>query len=286
MLIKDINSPFEKKRIITYGCDNNKAVYHYVPLQQIINCLYKSKTEILSCGFDECRLYICFPGYPGLDIGSFSHINGKTVEDLWRFCVDSGLDTPENFIRMLDSRVQERQYIGNCQIELAKYIDSQKIERYVAVKKSIKKDWEHRQAELQAKYLAEQAEKERLIKQKKEEERALLLGWGDRMSDLHLGRVLSVLSVKFCYDGVVKTRLQHVIDCIAEGWIPKRRESVVSYYGNKWDRKASKPKTVYCLIRSHGEKSFSYAITKTEFEFATYLKEKTDEIHSKPTAAV
>lgn len=27
MLVKGINSPFEKKRIITYGCDGNKAVY-------------------------------------------------------------------------------------------------------------------------------------------------------------------------------------------------------------------------------------------------------------------
>lgn len=252
MLVKGINSPFEKKRIITYGCDGNKAVYHYIPLQQVVRCLYKSKTEIVSGGYDECRLYICFPGYPGLDIGSFSHINNKTVEELWQSCVDSGLDTPENFIRMLDGRAQERQHMGNCQIELAKYMDQQKAEQYIAVKKSIQEEREHRQAEKQAKYLAE---KERLARQEKEARRASLLGWGDTLPELQLTRVLDVLSKEYRYNGVVKTRLQHVIDCIAGGYRPEFREKQKEY-------RLVLPQENCCL---------SYAITKTEYDFAAYL---------------
>lgn len=271
MLIKEIDRPFEKRRIITYGCDGNKVVYRQIPLQQVRNCLYKSRTEIVSWGYDSCRLYICFPGYPGLDVGSYSHLDDKTVDEVWQSCACSGLDTPESFIRMLDGRAQERQYIGAAQIELAGYIDPQKAEQYLAVKKSVLEERERRRAERQAEYLAQQAEKERLAKQKKEDERASLLGWGDGMSDLRLGQVLAVLSAKFRYDGAVKTRRQHVIDCIAEGWKPERRENVVSYYGSKWDRKESKPRTEYRLILPKGANTFSYTVTKTEYDFALYL---------------
>lgn len=274
MLIKDIYSPFEKKRIITYGCNKNKVVYHYVTVQRVTNFLYKSKTEISSRGNDECELYICFDGYPGLDIGSYSHINEKTADELWQSCIDSGFDTPESYIRMLDNRAQQRRHIGNCQIELARYIEPQKAEQYIAIKKSIQEEWECRQAEKQAQYFAEQTEKERLAKQKKEKDRALLLGWGDGMSDLRLGQVLSVLSAKFRYDGEVKTRLRHVIDCISDGWIPKRRENVVSCYGSRWDVKESQPKTEYRLSCKDG--NFSYIVTKTEFDFAEYLYKRKD----------
>ena len=280
MLIKEINSPFEKKRIITYGCNKNKVVYHYVTVQRVTNFLYKSKTEIISWGNDECRLFICFDGYPGLDIGSYGHINEKTVDELWQYCIVSGLDTPENYIRMLDNRAMQRRHIGNCQIELAKYIDPQKADQYVVVKKSIQEEQERRYAEKQAQCLAEQLEKERLAKLKKKEDRALLLGWGDGMSDLRLGQVLSVLMVKYRYDGVEKTRLRHIIDCISEGWIPKRLENVVSYYGSKWDLKESKPKTEYHLILPNKDGSFFYIITKTEFDFAEYLYKRRDEKHN------
>ena len=100
------------------------------------------------------------------------------------------------------------------------------------------------------------------------------------MSELQLGKVLDILSVRYRYDGVVKTRLQHIIDSIAAGYRPHRLDNVVSYYGSRWDRKETKPKTVYRIVLKQDECDLSYRITKTEYDFATYLVQKQEESHA------
>lgn len=55
-----------------------------------------------------------------------------------------------------------------------------------------------------------------------------------------------------------------------DGWIPKKREGVTTWYGSKWEPKESKPKTVYSLDKDH----LCYTISKTEFDFAEFLVSK------------
>lgn len=275
MKLIDLNTPFHKKSILTYGRDGVKAVRHYVEIQQIAGSLYKSKTETVGWGYEQCRLYLCFPCSPvGLDLGSLSFFGERTVEEMEQDSKQNGLDSPEHFIEMADAEAAAGGFIGNAMIEFVKCWAPEKAAEYAAVRQAYLDKLEQKRAEEQARRLLEQEEKQKVIQQGKNARRASLLGWGDALPELQLNRILAVLSKQYRYDGIVKTRLQHVIDCIAEGWIPKRRENVVSCYGSKWDVKESKPKTEYRLILPQGENTFSYTVTKTEFDFAVYLYNK------------
>ena len=75
------------------------------------------------------------------------------------------------------------------------------------------------------------------------------------MPELQLNRALAVLSKQYRYDGTVKTRRQHVIDCVGEGYRPEYWES----------------RKEYRLVRHEGSALISYLITKTEYAFALYL---------------
>lgn len=272
MLLKDLNTSFDKKRTITYGGDGNKVVYHTVSVQQISGFLYKSETRTSSWGDEECSLYVCYPNCPGLFISTISHFGGKNVEELAQNCAASMLDSPEHFIELLDRHVLDGSHIGNAQIELAKYLAPEKVEKYAAARQARYDRQKHKQDEDAAKRRAEQAEKDRLAKQEREAERATLLGWGDSMPELQLGRVLSILSARYRYDGMVKTRRQHIIDSIAAGYMPKRWDNVTSFNGSRWGDQASKPRTEYSLGQEGS--SLGYRITKTEYDFATYLYNK------------
>lgn len=209
-----------------------------------------------------------------------SHFNQKTVEELRQDCCKSYLDTPERFIEMLDRRVQEEKHIGNAQIELEKYLALQKVKGYIAARQAYRDKLDRQYAAERAIRQEKQEEKERQGKLAKERKRASLLGWGDTMSELQLGKVLDILSVQYRYDGVVKTRLQHIIDSVTAGYRPHRLDNVVSYYGSRWDKKKTKPKTVYRIVLKQDECDLSYPITKTEFDFATFLVQKQEECHA------
>ena len=83
MKLKELNTPFEKKRMLAYGRDGNTAVRRYIEVQRITGNLYKSRTEIVGWGYEQCRLYLFFPGCPaGLDLGHLSFFGERTVEDM------------------------------------------------------------------------------------------------------------------------------------------------------------------------------------------------------------
>lgn len=106
-----------------------------------------------------------------------------------------------------------------------------------------------------AKRLEERKKQEERAKQEKEARKASLLGWGDSLPELQLNRALAVLSKQYRYDGTVKTRRQHVIDCVGEGYRPEYWES----------------RKEYRLVRHEGSALISYLITKTKYAFALYL---------------
>ena len=59
MKLKELNTPFEKKRMLAYGRDGNTAVRRYIEVQRITGNLYKSRTEKPPCsaGGTLCRSF-------------------------------------------------------------------------------------------------------------------------------------------------------------------------------------------------------------------------------------
>lgn len=256
MKLKDLNTPFEKKRMLTYGRDGTKAVHHYVEVQQIAGNLYKSRTEMVSWGYEECRLYLSFPDCPdGLDLGYLSCFGERTVEDMEQDYKANGLDSPQHFIETVDAQIAAGGFVGNTLIEFVKGWSPKKAMEYAAARQAYLDRQEQKEANARAQQLMKEKEKEEQIKREKETRRTSLLGWGDTLPELQLNRALAVLSKQYRYNGVVKTRRQHVIDCIAEGYRPDHREQQKEY-------RLLLPQENYFL---------SYSITKTEYEFACYL---------------
>lgn len=256
MKLKELNTPFVKKRILTHGSDGNTAVRRYVELQQITGSLYKSRTEIVGWGYEQCRLYLFFPGCPaGLDLGHLSFFGERTVEDMEQDYISNGLDSPEHFIETTDRQVSNGGFIGNPLIEFVKGWSPEKAAEYAAIRQSRLDELENRHAREAEKRLEARKRQGERTKQEKEARKASLLGWGDTMPELQLNRALAVLSKQYRYDGTVKTRRQHVIDCVGEGYRPEYWES----------------RKEYRLVRHEGIALLSYPITKTEYMFALYL---------------
>jgi hypothetical protein len=127
-----------------------------------------------------------------------------------------------------------------------------------------KKEDEIKRAELEEKERLKQEE----VLAEKNARRAEFYGWADSFTNIRFGKIYETMSKSYRYDGVIMTRLQFVIAKIKEGFYPKQKDNVVTYYGSRWDVKESKPKTEYRLV---DDSNSYYKITKTEFDFTNYL---------------
>ena len=147
MKLKELNTPFEKKRMLAYGRDGNTAVRRYIEVQRITGNLYKSRTEIVGWGYEQCRLYLFFPGCPaGLDLGHLSFFGERTVEDMEQDYTANGLDSPEHFIETTDRQAADGGFIGNTLIEFVKGWSPEKAEEYAAIRQSRLDELENRRA--------------------------------------------------------------------------------------------------------------------------------------------
>lgn len=130
---------------------------------------------------------------------------------------------------------------------------------------------EKRQKEKAEKDATEKAERER----KKQEKIDFLCGYAEGKTSIQVERLYNVLSKVQGYADngktIYKSRKQFIVDALTEGGRIERKENVVTYYGSKWDVKQSKPKTVYRLYVADGG---YYTLTKTEFDFACFIMEK------------
>ena len=70
---------------------------------------------------------------------------------------------------------------------------------------------------------------------------------------------------------ILEDGVDFIIDTLSEGGKAEQKDGIISYYGSKWDRKQSKPKTEYRLYTAEGS---YYTITKIEYDFAVYMMEK------------
>lgn len=275
---------FEKKKVITYAATGNEAICKFYMVQPIFSTLYRTETRNThgSAG-PYYGLCIFFPNIPvGLMFQDCVDADKELDESIvMRSLKQNGLDSPDHFIEHLDQRAVNGAFIGNAQIEMARYIAPERVETYQKARESF---YEKRQLEEEAK-AKQQIEKEAALKTEREAaleaERAKLLGFGDGMSPVKLGKTLSILEKRFRYDGVIKTRLQFIIDALEEGYRPNQIENHVTYYGSRWEPKESKPKTLYRLTKG----SVGYDVTKTEYDFAMYLVQKNESVSLFPNKA-
>lgn len=271
MTLDHLTTPFERRRVIECGADRNKVVRHWYEVQHVIGSLYKSKDTPNDRGELEFGLFVFFSDKSdGMQFEWLSHPERYTVEqvaDTMRRC---RVDSVTHMHFDLSGRVEQDKFIGNAQIEFFRQFDPAAADHFAQHRKDF---YARREEEERAKALARQAEKE--AEQAKEQaelaaDKAQYLGWADDMPPLRFGRISAFMDASIRVDGKVMTRRQFIIDSINDGWAPQKKEGVTSWYGSRWERKESKPRTEYQLYKN----SYVYKISKTEYDFAVYLAEQ------------
>lgn len=90
------------------------------------------------------------------------------------------------------------------------------------------------------------------------------------MTPLRFGQVSSLLNASIRVDGKIMTRREFVINCLKDGWTPRKEDGVTSWYKRGGEFQESKPRTEYRLYNAE----YVYQISKTEYDFAVYLVER------------
>lgn len=269
MTFAELTTPFEKKLVIEYGCDGKKAVYHWRNMQLIGETLYKGldvEDEFNGPVFD---VYAFFDEL-GVGIKVANGISRPDQRDIDPWLSDAkkyGWSSVENFMSQLDGAVERGAFIGNALIELARHIDTKKAEKYEEARRLFYEKKHRQEQQRRAEADAKAAQKAKDEQDKKNAEKTKLLGWADNMTELRFGKVMATLGALIRVDGKVIPKYQFVINAVNDGWAPDKRDDVVTYYGSRWEPKKSKPRTEYRLKRDN----LIYKVTKTEFDFATYL---------------
>ena len=273
------NSAKVTKEIITYKADGNgiktvkkellslAEVYH----DNSINGLFADATEPENNGI---IIYKDFS--PCLEVAKVW--NTPTAEQMQKALQNYNIkmETFSDFENMIKKSVAEGQYIKNDALYLLKVHGcTETLSKALEVKEGIKAKQIQEEAEKHAKIEAEQRKKEEEARaeaeHKKAEKVAFLCGYADGKTQIQTERIFDVLSKKYIYDGKLKTRKDFIIDTLSEGGKAEQKDGVISYYGSKWDRKQSKPKTEYRLYTAEGS---YYTITKIEFDFACFMMQK------------
>lgn len=271
MTLAELDTPFERRRAIEYGKDGNKVVRHWYEVQQVIGPIYKSKDSKDERGVTEFKLFIFFTEKTdGLQFQWLSHPEFYTVEKVADMMRSYQLDSVTHMYANLNERMEGNKFIGNAEIEFFRQFDQAAADRYAQYRKDYyaKQEEKDRQARLarQAEEDAEKARKQAELAKAKE----AYLGWADQMSALRFGQVSVHMEKKSRFDGKVMSHREFIIQSVKDGWMPQRKDGVTTWYGSRWEKKESKPKTVYMLSKDN----YCYTISKTEYDFAEYLVDK------------
>lgn len=123
MELRDLTTPFEKRRVIMYAPDGNTVVYHWREMQKIEGNIYRGPSLAPELGtMDSCELYCYFSDRNiGLSIGSC--YTSKLVADLMEWAEDEGVLSSEAFIDRVKAKVQGTQHIMLTWVEMLKYIE-------------------------------------------------------------------------------------------------------------------------------------------------------------------
>lgn len=277
------NSAKVTKEVITYKADGNgiktvkkellslAEVYH----DNSINGFFADATEPENNGI---IIYKDFS--PCLEVAKIW--NTPTAEQMQKALqnYNGKMGTFSDFENMIKKSISEGQYIKNDVLYLLKVHGcTETLQKALEVKEGIKQRQIQEEAEKHAKFEAEQRKREEEARaeaeRKKAEKVAFLCGYADGKTQIQIERIYMVLSKKQWYRNngtdVIKSRKDFIIDTLSEGGKAEQKDGVISYYGSKWERKQSKPKTEYRLYTAEGS---YYTITKIEYDFACFMMQK------------
>ncbi len=269
----------ETKTIITYKADGNGVKTVKKELLSLAE-VYKDNSIMglyadISEAENGVKIYKDFS--PCIEISTI--YNTPTAEQMQKALqnYNAKMGTFSDYENAVKNIIAEGGYIKNDALLLLELHGCKEIiKNALQVKEGIKQKQIAEETEKAELYRQEQEQKTKAEAEEKERQKAekiaFLCGYGDGKTQIQIERLFDVLSKKYIYDGKLKTRKDFIIDTLAEGGKAEQKDGVISYYGSKWDRKQSKPKTEYRLYTADG--SF-YTVTKIEFDFACYMMQKT-----------
>lgn len=263
MKIIELTTPLERRRMIEYGADGNKTVRHWYNVRRAAGNMYVTEPEKNEWGDLLFSAFLILPGVPdGLTVGRGipERVDVAALEECSR---DAAA-----FLAELDEKANSGRFIGNAVIEFVRQFDAARAERYAEARRAFYERREAQDQERRERAAAEAAEAEKRKQEEDAAARAIYRGYADKMTALQFGRVDKILSERIRENGIITTRREWIDAKIAEGCKPDKMEGVTSYYGNRWERKESKPKTVYRLLT---DTNLCYTISKTEYDYAAYL---------------
>ena len=269
----------ETKTIITYKADGNSVKTVKRELLSLAE-VYKDNTisglyADISEAENGVKIYKDFS--PCIEVSTI--YNTPTAEQMQKALqnYNAKMGTFSDYENAVKNIIAEGGYIKNDALMLLELHGCKEtIKNALQVKETIKQKQIAEETEKAEIYRQEQEQKAKAEAEEKERQKAekvaFLCGYGDGKTQIQIERLFDVLSKKYIYDGKLKTRKDFIIDTLAEGGKAEQKDGVISYYGSKWDKKQSKPKTEYRLYTAEG--SF-YTVTKIEFDFACYMMQKT-----------
>ena len=153
-----LQSPFLRRKIITYASDGNTAIKENKDLQKISGNLYRGQDDVNEYNQVSCRIYIFYEDIGiGMDIGSICDPDEKDISKIPLRVPPAFLYGSQAFIEALDYAVENEQHITNAQIALASYITPNNVAVYIEARQRALDRDDERRAMQQAKREAEDA---------------------------------------------------------------------------------------------------------------------------------
>ena len=103
-----------------------------------------------------------------------------------------------------------------------------------------------------------------------EAKRIKYLGWADDMTPARLARTAATLETIVDHEGQRITKRQFIIQMVRAGWAPRKEEGIPSWAKRNGQYQEGRSRTEYQI---HKDGKY-YKITRTEYEFASYLAEQ------------
>lgn len=134
MKLKEVSKPFEKHRFITYNSRGDKAVYHNVEVQNIFQNVYKDKNK--GDPYNEfCNIYVLYEG-DSVGIWVSSTNTDYDVTELMNEINRNLLQSKDAYVSRLKNMIENNSYVQLLEIEFAKYIAPELIDRLIAAKEN------------------------------------------------------------------------------------------------------------------------------------------------------
>lgn len=103
-----------------------------------------------------------------------------------------------------------------------------------------------------------------------EAKQAKYLGWADSMTPAQLTRAVTALETIIDYEGQRMTKRLFIIRMVRAGWAPRKEEGILSWVKRNGQYQEGRSRTEYQI---HKDGKY-YKITRTEYEFASYLAKR------------